>query len=303
MKYLLCLILFSFSPILFAQQSTNDTIQYHDSLSLQSIEAKIITLYENVQSAKNELEMMGRNDYLKQFIYQAIKRNDFYYYPFEKLSKLMSTIYSDDKQIRIINWNIYLPNRSTQYFCYLLHKENGKINVTELKDDHWKIRKPGYKKLNEHKWFGALYYQIISQKIKNEKVYYFLGWNGLNGITSNKIIEPVTFNNGSPTFGKLLFYIDNQQFRRIVFEYKSDLAFALRYDAKKNAFIFDHLEPMHESMIGVYEYYISTGVYNAFEYKKGKWIFKHDISMRNNNGGIANQYNKPLSIKEINIKE
>lgn len=300
MKY----ILYTYLLLCFCfPQSTNDTIVYHDSLSIESVENKILQLHTNVRNASNDIEMRGRNEYLKDFIYQALKRNDIFNYPFSKLNKIMSTIYSDDKQIRVFNWNLLYQNHSSEYFCYLLHKNNGVTHITELKDQHQKIRKPGYKKLNEHKWYGALYYQIVHKKIDNQKYYYFLGWNGLNGIVANKIIEPVYFQNNTPVFGKLQFYIDQSQYRRIVFEYKSDLSFALRYDTKKDAFIFDHLEPMHESMIGIYEYYINTGVYNSFALKKNKWIFKYDISMKNNGSGIADKFNKPLNIIEINIKK
>ena len=88
-------------------------------------------------------------------------------------------------------------------------KKNG--TVIELRDAHRNIKNSEYKTLNNRNWYGALYYKIIPLKRGR---YTLLGWNGKNGITTQKVIETMSLSRKSAKFGYAIFEFPNEKAKK-----------------------------------------------------------------------------------------
>ena len=80
------------------------------SQNLQEYELKLISKLENVHFEKNHDKAMQLNEEFKNVLEDAISNNEIFNYPFDSLSKFMSTEISPDGSFRIFNWNIELSN-------------------------------------------------------------------------------------------------------------------------------------------------------------------------------------------------
>ena len=111
-----------------------------------------------------------------------------------------------------------------------------------------------------------------------------LGWDGNDGRSTKKIIEPMYFSGKNKVkFGLPIFKLkDKSKKRRIILECDSKSSFSLKYNEDNNKIIFDQLVPIKKELVGMHEYYIPEGTYNSFNYLKGKWVLEEDIDARNN---------------------
>ena len=80
---------------------------------------------------------------------------------------------------------------------------------------------------------------------------------------------------GLPIFKKS----KNESQKRVILEYDAKTTISLKYNKEKNKIIFDHLVPTKKDLIGLHEYYIPEGTYNAYSYKKNKWWLEKDIDI------------------------
>ena len=167
--------------------------------------------------------------------------------------------------------------------------------VYELSDQSDNIRNPELAMLTPEKWFGALYYKIILNEHKGKKYYTLLGWDGNTNVTWKKLIEVMTFTkDGRPQFGEeTMFQNGRTSKRRVIFEFRAELIMTLRYEEKQKRIVFDHLAPEVAGAEGMYQFYINTFSYDAYEFKKGKWQYKADIDARNEKDKKDDRYIPP----------
>ena len=59
----------------------------------------------------------------------------------------------------------------------------------------------------------------------------------------------------------------------------------MKYIKKEERIVFDHLVPPNKDLVGLEEYYIPGGTFNAYEYKDKEWWLLHDIDIKNTQKG------------------
>ena len=260
----------------YSQNVSNKLIkEYEDTL-------KIIA--EEIMFAKKESDRVKANDGFTSILKEVLSFEKSFKYPFDSLQTL-SILTPEDKSFRIFNWILRKDNGTYNYYC-LVHyhnKKKKKYEIIELIDKSESIRNEALEELDSKKWYGALYYEVIYLKKSGRKYYTLLGWDGNDGRSTKKIIEPMFFSGKNKIkFGLPIFKLkDKSKPKRVILECDSKTSFSLRFDKDNERLIFDQLVPIRKDLTGMHEYYIPEGTYNSFEYTNGKWVLKEDIDARN----------------------
>ncbi len=226
---------------------------------------------------------------------KALNLPNSFNYPFDSL-KTIGHLTSDDKQFRILSWNLAKADGTYEYFGFIqsLNPKTKKYVLYPLKDKSAEITNLGGETLTPDKWLGMVYYKIVS--MKDEKFYMLLAWSGYNKLITRKIIDVVTFNTeGVPSFGKNVFSHLPSKFKgaskRIVFQYSASSTMSLEYNPGKDVIVFDRLEPTEAGLEGQYEYYApNLMAVDGLAYKDGKWEYAEDIGPRNSSQKVDNMY-------------
>jgi hypothetical protein len=196
--------------------------------------------------------------------------------------KHIGIITAPDKKFRIITWNVPLNNGKHKYF--------GRIQLKPVNDSICKLisfidSSMNYKNnitdltFNRNKWYGTLYYEIISEKIENHDIYILLGIHFNDLFTNRKIIEAMYFNEtGDIVFGKPFFFKGTRPQKRVVFDYTINAVMSLKYDEKQKMIVFDHLAPPSPLYSGNYTYYGPDFTFDGFKFEKNKWVYYPNIN-------------------------
>jgi hypothetical protein len=196
--------------------------------------------------------------------------------------KHMGLITAPNKKFRIITWNVPLNNGKHKYFgriqlkpvndsiCKLIplldSSKNYQNNITEFT-------------FNQNKWYGTLYYEIISEKIGNIDFYILLGIHFNDLFTNRKIIESMYFNEASEIiFGAPIFVKGTHPQKRVVFDYTINAVMSLKYDERQKMIVFDHLAPPSPLYTGNYTYYGPDFTYDGFKFENNKWVYYPNIN-------------------------
>ncbi len=304
MKKITFLILLLFSLNITAQ--LNDAEQqkfnfYNDSLKL---------ICKKLFTSKSDLEKKKYNQELISTFQYALNTSNSFEYPFDSLSDI-AFLTPSDKTFRIINWNIPNNDGTQEYFGFIQRKH---IQVTKkrffkkektetillfpLIDKSIEIKNPENGISDHKKWFGMLYYKIISKKSKKYSYYTLLAWDGNDQYSLKKIIDVLTFDEkGMPHFGADIFVMQKKYPKRIIFEYDATCTMSLKYNSKKDIIVFDHLAPTQPQLEGQFQYYCTDMSYDGFVFKNGKWNYITDVDITNEKDAIDKFYNDPHNKK------
>ena len=272
--------------------ATNLTSQNVSFSLIKEYEDTLKVIAEKIMFSKTESERIEANNGFVPILKEVLAYNKSFKYPFDSLTTI-SILSPGDNSFRIFNWILRKDNGTYDYFCIIHQKKKKKYVIIELTDNSENIRNPDFEDLDSKNWYGALYYHIIYVKKSGRKFYTLLGWDGNDGRSTKKIIEPMYFSGKNKVkFGLPIFKIkDKSKKRRIVLECDSKSSFSLKYNENDNRIIFDQLVPIKKELKGMYEYYIPEGTFNAFNYNNGKWILNEDIDARNQK--MRSKSNKP----------
>ena len=267
--------------------------------SLRSIAAEIR------KAESDSLKIALNNHYLtllKKTLTSPATFND----TFDSLTTI-GKIYSPDKSFRMYNWNLPKNDGTNMYFCLIQVKDKKKTRVMELSDVSDSLNDPDIRVLFSGKWYGALYYKILMNKVGSKVYYSLLGWDGNNSRMHQKIIDVLTFDGRrDPVFGAKIFrkYHTGANVR-VIFTYSSSATMILKFDqqtiltdqkkwnGKKNVFehekrnvwmiVCDQLGPLLEAQDGQPVYNVPLGDnFDGFVFENGNWNFIQNISAQNN---------------------
>lgn len=251
------------------------------SQTLQDYELKLINKLEDVHFEKNHDKALQLNKEFKNVLEEAISNNEILNYPFDSLSKFMSTKISPDGNFRIFNWNIELSNQRQHYECWILMKNLTLIKLTDLKNEIPEIE---YASLDANSWYGALYYSIIPKERKNKTVYTLLGWDGNNMFSNKKIIESMTISKKNKIqFGVPIFkYPSGKTKKRVIFQYSKQSYMSLKHRQvrKQDYLVFDHLMPPSPHLKEFADWYVTDLSFDAFQWNENQWDFKRDFDAK-----------------------
>ena len=273
-KSLFCIVIVFFLTQLIARSQDNTQIaNQEDSINIyfSEIANSAIDNYKILESQKIER------------IFKVILSDpSSYSYSFDSL-KLVGKLYAPDKSFRLFTWNIPLEDGTYRYYGFIqaYNEKNKSVKLFELTDRYNEIKFTENSVLSAGKWYGALYYKILRNKVQNHVYYTLLGLRYNDIFVSQKIIEVLYFDEyDNPVFGAPLFSVDNKTKLRIVFQFSARVMMNLKYDEKAKMIVFDHLEPSESRYKGDYQYYGPDLTYDGFEFKKNMWQFRSNLDIR-----------------------
>lgn len=198
--------------------------------------------------------------------------------------KRMKTIFSKSKKVKISTYNVQKSDFVHQFYGAIINKLDGQVMVYPLNDVTPKIKSPERATLNNKKWFGAIYLDVVEVSDKNKTMYTLLGYKGHDEFIKTRVLDVLIIQNKRLRFGAPVFKVDRLTRHRMIYKYSAGANMMLRYDAKLKMIVMDNLEPAESFYRGVHRFYGPDFSYNAFEFQKGYWEFTKDIDLRNPKG-------------------
>jgi hypothetical protein len=283
-------------------------LKYIDEAKLAQYQDSLQALESQLFKVKTDAKRFEINNKFLALFGEVLQYQNSFSFPFDSL-KGVGRLTSPDKHFRIINWNVPHDDGTHEYFGFMqvYSKKDKGYKLFPLIDRSAEIQNPQNAVGDNEKWYGMLYYKIIETKYKKRTYYTLLGWDGNDKISKKKIIDAVSFGpDGTPKFGDGIFNYDKKFPKRVIFEYAADGAMTLNYgEATKNyddddlkdldakMIVLSHLVPLHPSLEGQYQFYVSDGSFDGFFFKEGKWEYIKDVDARNPKDPKDSKYNVP----------
>lgn len=284
-KYYFLLIPALLTSNIRAQQSNKKLDVFQDSL---------IRISTATIAAETDIKKTASNSTFVKTLVEALKMPNSFSYPFDSL-KNVSVIKSPDKSFRILSWYVQQENGTYRYFGTIqMNTGNGPLKLYPLIDQTDNITDANAV-INNQKWFGARYYEMVAVTSGNRKPYYvLLGWKGNTPSTTKKVIEILSFDQEQVIFGAPVFEgKELKEKNRVIFEYTKSNAMTLKVDQKAGMIVFDHLAPFNSEMIGKYEFYGSDGTFDGFKIISGKLKLQEGLELNNDPHAMDEQYADP----------
>ena len=242
------------------------------------------SLVTTADSMYNALIPDAHVAYSERFVRQLIrtlKIPNSYYYPFDTLKKVINIIYADDQAFRIFNWEIVPSSVLKQYYGAIqLPSEN--LKLYGLHDYSEEMGKGAEDSILTHgKWFGALYYRIMSNEVEGRKVYTLFGLNSSDPRSNKKVLDAMTIDAGGVTFGAPIFGVASENFpgqriNRFILEYKKEVHPGMNWDEERKVIIFDKLVSQVNDPSRKYTY-VPSGQYDGFRWDNDTWNYLRDL--------------------------
>ncbi len=241
----------------------------------------VATLLQGIRNTENTQQRIRLARKADSIFFETIKSSNILTnYP-DFLKNYSSYLISDNKKFAIVTWNIFLDDGEYKYFGYIQYQDRDKnLQTVRLVDKSDEINDPQHANLSPQRWFGCLYYQIITEKAGKNTYYTLLGWDGNDLLSNKKIIEVVSIKNGKPVFG-YKFNINGRTFKRLIFEYNKQAQMVLQWDDKMKMIVWDHLSPSEPKYQGIYQFYGPDFTYDALAFKRKQWVYIENVIVKN----------------------
>lgn len=311
MKKIVVLFLILFSANAYSQGKNPDKkalaermLPYTDSIQ------KVL---KDLYSSRYDAQKRMLNSQLLDLFRRALKEKESFEFGFEELSKDVGLLRAPDNSFRLVNWNVPLADGTHEYYGFIQTRQTVEYKKSlfkkvqldqertfELTDVSASVANAERYTGTHKRWYGMLYYDIIKNKTKTKTYYTLLAWDGNDRFSSKKIIDVVVIDSrGTPRFGANIFtYRGRSPKKRIVFEHDANCSMSLKYDAKKDSIVFDHLVPKEIPLEGQYQYYCTDFTYDGFGFKKGKWYFGEMVEAKNKKSKHDNEYRSPSDLRD-----
>jgi hypothetical protein len=251
---------------------------------VQLYEDSLVYFMDSLTFSKNEMGRQGAADYFIKLMRGMLKTPNSADYPFDVLKKNMNIIDAPDRSFRIFNWQMQKSEIDIRYYGVLQMREGKIYPLIDVSNDI--LRGAEDSILRNMKWYGALYYNIITQNVNGKVKYFLMGFNG-NGASGNrKIVECMSFDNeqlvfGGPHFEYLIKDKTNggKIANRFIAVYQKDAKMQLNWDKDAGMIIYDHLESTSGDISKRYSY-APDGTYDGLKWTGNGWrIVENAISV------------------------
>ena len=239
---------------------------------------QLITDVNALAKATSDEDRDSINLLIKRSLRNLLDQPDGFSISFEDVP--LSRVEAPDGAFRLLTWNMPRDDGSNQFEGFLLARQGDRTALYELRDMTKSIPSPEVPELGPDKWYGALYYQVIPVKKGGRTYYTLLGWKGYSKAETRKVIEVLSFKNGKPRFGAPLFGKGKLKSMRKVYGFSFQATMTLRYDAKMEGILMDHLSPSQADMKDQRAFYGPDMTHDAYFWYKGEWWFEPDIDAR-----------------------
>ncbi|NML38349.1 hypothetical protein HHL17_14170 [Chitinophaga sp. G-6-1-13] len=225
----------------------------------------------------------GREAATEQFIpalVRALKTPWSFRFPFDSL-RTVSIQYPQDSSFRVFTWAL---ERETGFYRHYgaiqMNTPDGQLKLFPLFDISDYITNTDTIAGNKA-WYGCLYYNIVQRHYFNQEYYTLFGWDANNPRSQKKLVEMLTFKNGTPVFGGPFFSyaedsVPKPSRNRLIIEYKKESTATLNYNKELDMIVFDHLISETNEPAKKYTY-VSDMDYEGFKWKGGKWVHVNKI--------------------------
>ena len=220
--------------------------------------------------------IMYSERFAKQLV-RALKIPNSYLYPFDRLKDKINIIYADDNAFRIFNWAI-VPALVAKHYYGAIQVPGEKLKLYGLHDYTEEMGKGAEDSiLTNGKWFGAIYYNIISHVVEGHRVYTLFGLNEGSLISNKKVLDVLTFTDKGLVFGAPIFGVASENFpqrrvNRFVLEYKKQVQVTMNWHPDKQAIVFDKLVSQMNDPHRKYTY-VPSGEYDGFRWDNEMWNY------------------------------
>ena len=224
--------------------------------------------------------IMYSERFAKQLV-RALKIPNSYLYPFDSLKSRINIIYSDDNSFRIFNWAI-LPTPATKRYYGAIQMPDAKLKLYGLRDYTDELGKGTEDSiLTGGKWFGAIYYRIITHEVEGRVVHTLFGLNSSSPISNKKVLDPLIIDEHGVTFGAPIFGVVSENFpqlrvNRFVLEYKKEVQVFMNWDKERNVIVFDRLVSQMNDPHRKYTF-VPSGEYDGFKWGNDTWNYVRDL--------------------------
>ncbi|HAN00068.1 MAG TPA: hypothetical protein DCQ26_15825 [Marinilabiliales bacterium] len=223
----------------------------------------------------NDSLLFQRNDSLQQLVFNTLKAENSFSYLFDSL-KHIGCIKSEDGLLRIFTWNLVKADGTHHHYGFMQYylKAQKEVLLIPLTDKSDSIAEPEIEVLTPENWFGATYYQVLTNGHSSGTVYTLIGWDGNNLYTNKKVIDVLQFSeNGKAKFGKAVFKAGKKKLRRIIFEYSRMAAMMIKYDPQYQMIVMDHLAPSESVYTGNFRFYGPDLSYDGLKFNEDMWEY------------------------------
>jgi hypothetical protein len=240
------------------------------------------SLYSRLLISRSDSVRLQINDSIKVIIESYVSSDTVFKSNFKNL-RYLGQITSPDSSLKIISWNLILPDSPGRYFSYFIRKgASGKANKIYRMSASYKVN-PAISDTtySQADWYGALYYDVRSYTIDNTKCWILLGIDYGNPDISRKIIDVLSISPGdSLIFGRKWFESKGKNKFRAVFEYGSNGMMSLRFKTD-SSIVFDHLVPFSENQKNDRQFYGPDYSSDAYNFSSGSWRLIENVDARN----------------------
>jgi len=266
---------------LVADRSYAQNIAPQDAEKFQIMEDSMLVTADSMYEAFiPDTHIFYAERFAKQLV-RTLKIPGSYYYPFDKLKDKINLIYADDNAFRIFNWEI-LTSKETKRYYGAIQLPGQQLKLFGLLDYSEEMGKGAEDSILTHgKWFGALYYRIMSNDFQGHKIYTLFGLNS-GGIESNrKVLDAMTIDDHGVTFGAPIFGVASENFpreriNRFILEYKKGVMVSMNWDKDRNVIVFDKLVSQVNDPRRKYTY-VPSGEYDGFKWDNETWNYLRDL--------------------------
>lgn len=293
--------LFSLLAIFCFVTPAGGQITADESDSLYVHELELLQVGDSMVNSKSSLvRQQSARDFITIFR-KTLELPGSFQYAFDSIT-FMSKLEAPDNSFRLFTWILKMPENKFRYFG-VIHMNDEDTFIFHPLFDRSVDSEPGspeeelssfqteYEIGSNENWEGFHYYDIgmVSEKglfgLKRKNYYVLLGWDGNNGISHKKVVNILTFKDGSPVFGAPIIKTEMGMQTRLLLEYNARAVITMKYHDKDELISFDLLVPPTKKNQGKKFTYIPSGQYDYLLWKRNKFIYHEDL---------FNNYSKPV---------
>jgi hypothetical protein len=223
-------------------------------------------------ASENNHRIKAEKEFQTKFLV-ALKEKNSFSYPFDSL-KWISKKAPVDQKFRLFTWELKLSNEASKYAGYIQFSDGRLVPLI----DGFKNAEDLTEEFTADNWLGALYYDMMEMKPKDEEKYYLLfGVNRWSKLETRKLIDVLFFTkDGSPVFGRDVFKRFSKEdgevlLNRLVFSYASDGLMTVKYNAGLEMIVHDNLIPKMSRITGQDRTFVSDGSYVGYSWDGSYW--------------------------------
>lgn len=265
-----------------AETHAQSSLSKEAQASLSALEDSLVTVADTMYSDAlfPDLRAAKSEQFARQLV-RALKIENSWSYPFDKLKKKINIIYPEDKTFRIFNWAI-APSDVTRRYYGAIQLPSSQLKLYGLIDHAVELGKGAADSvLTGGKWMGCLYYRIIDKEVDGHKIYTLFGLNSGNAQSNKKFLDALELTPSGPVFGAQIFGIRSEAYpsrrvSRFILEYKKDVNVSMNWDNDLNAIMFDRLVSQINDPNRKYTY-VPSGQYDGFRWDGREWRLVQDL--------------------------